>query len=63
MQSHILEPSTDIRYHFIRERILMSEIEAKYVSTKEMLADIFTKQLPRDLFQRFRSALGVGATQ
>jgi hypothetical protein len=27
---------------------------------KEMLADILTKQLPREAFEKYRSALGVG---
>ncbi len=50
----------DIRHHFIRERIQNSEIRLEYCSTKDMLADIFTKQLPREQFQRFRTELGVG---
>ncbi len=51
----------DIRHHFIRERIQNSEIRLEYCSTKDMLADIFTKQLPREQFERFRSELGVGS--
>ncbi len=51
----------DIRHHFIRERIQNKEIELEYCSTKDMLADIFTKQLPREAFEKFRTALGVGA--
>jgi hypothetical protein len=51
----------DIHHHFIRKRVaLNSEIDLQYVSTKEMLADILTKQLPCEAFERYRKALGVG---
>ena len=49
----------DIRHHFIRERVGMGEIDLRYISTKNMLADGFTKQLPREAFEKFRSHLGV----
>jgi len=37
----------------------MGEIDLQYISTKDMLADGFTKQLPREAFEKFRSRLGV----
>ena len=58
--AHSRAKHIDIRHHFIRERIATSEIDLRYCSTKDMLADIFTKQLPREAFERFRAALGVG---
>ena len=61
--SHSRAKHIDIRHHFIRERINRSEIELRYCSTVEMLANIFTKQLPRDAFERFRTVLGVGALE
>jgi hypothetical protein len=33
----------DVKFHFIREKILSEEIIVKYCPTAEMLADIFTK--------------------
>lgn len=59
--AHSRAKHIDIRHHFIRERIARSEIDLQFLSTKEMVADIFTKALPRDLFERFQDALGVGA--
>lgn len=59
--AHSRAKHIDIRHHFLRERIVTSEIDLRYCSTKDMLADIFTKQLPHDTFERFRSTLGVGA--
>jgi hypothetical protein len=35
----------DIRYYFLRDHQQMRDIEIAYVSTKEQLADIFTKPL------------------
>jgi hypothetical protein len=49
----------DIWHHFIQECIEHSGISLHYVSTKEMLANIFTKSLPHDAFIKFRKLLGV----
>ena len=51
----------NIRHHFIQERLQNSEIWLEYCLTKDMLADIFTKQLPCEAFEMFRLALGVVA--
>ena len=59
--SHSRAKHIDIRHHFIRERVANKEIDLCFCSTKDMLADIFTKALPREAFERFRAALGVGA--
>lgn len=58
--AHSRAKHIDIRHHFIRERVENKEIDLQYCSTKDMLADIFTKQLPREAFETFRSTLGVG---
>jgi hypothetical protein len=58
--THSYAKHIDICHHFIRERVANSEIDLQYVSTKEMLADILTKQLPCEAFERYRKALGVG---
>jgi len=44
--SHSCAKHIDIRHYFIWERIKQHEVELKYVSTKDMLADVFTKALP-----------------
>ena len=58
--THSRAKHIDIRHHFLRERVASSEVNLLYCSTKDMLADILTKQLPREAFERFRLALGVG---
>lgn len=47
----------DIQYHFIREKFESREIDISYISTDRQLADIMTKALPRDRFERFRNTL------
>ena len=49
----------DTRYHFIRERIAKMEVQAKFINSKEQVADIFTKALKNEDFQRLRKMLGV----
>jgi hypothetical protein len=49
-----------IHHHFICERIKSSEVDLKYCPTKDQLADIFTKQLLREAFERLRATIGVG---
>ena len=48
-----------IKYHFVRELVLDKEIRLEYVHTKEKIADIFTKPLPKDTFLYLRGTLGV----
>ncbi|KAL0319934.1 UNVERIFIED_CONTAM: Retrovirus-related Pol polyprotein from transposon TNT 1-94 [Sesamum radiatum] len=49
----------DIKYHALREATTRGEIELKYCSTEEQLADMFTKALPRDKFEELRTKIGV----
>jgi len=57
--SHSHTKHIDIHHHFIREYIKHWEIRLNYISTKDMLADVFTKALPYEAFKRFRNLLGV----
>lgn len=49
----------NIKYHFIREKVENKEIILKYIPTAKQQADGFTKQLPKLLFIRLRSAIGM----
>ena len=51
------------RYHFIRECIAKKEGDLKYVKCHDQVADIFTKPLRFEDFQRLRSNLGVKKKQ
>ena len=49
----------DIRYHFVRNTVENKLVELRYCSTGQMIADAFTKPLPRVKFEHFRSLIGV----
>jgi hypothetical protein len=48
-----------IKYHFLQEQIAEKNIRVEYVGTKEQVAYIFTKPLPRETFEYLRQRLGV----
>ena len=48
-----------IKYHYVRELVEDKEVKMEYVNTKEKIADIFTKALPKDVHEYLRGKLGV----
>lgn len=49
----------DVAYHMIREKYEQQLFCLEYISTKEMLADIFTKSLPSPTFKYLTTKLGI----
>ncbi|GJS41378.1 retrovirus-related pol polyprotein from transposon TNT 1-94 [Tanacetum coccineum] len=49
----------DVRYHFIKEQVENGIVELYFVRTKYQLADIFTKPLPREIFNFLIEKLGM----
>ena len=58
-QSHSKMKHIDIRYHFVREKVLDNTVELRYCPTNDMLADVLTKGLTFDKFARLRELTGV----
>ncbi|KAJ7514685.1 hypothetical protein O6H91_23G055300 [Diphasiastrum complanatum] len=61
-KSLVFHPRTkhiEIHYHFICERLLSSMRCGVHCNTNEQLADIFTKLLTKEKFDKFRSKLSI----
>ena len=56
---HVRTKHIEVHYHFIREKVLVKEIDLIHVSTKDQVADIFTKALGTNKLKKFRQMLGV----
>ena len=57
---HKLRPRTkhiNIVYHHFREAVREGRISIQQVRTEEQIADLFTKPLAKNLFQKFRKLL------
>eukprot|EP00253_Pinus_taeda_P019415 PITA_19415 len=48
-----------IKYHFLREQVLEQKVKLEYVPSKEQVADILTKPLPKETFEYLRQKVGV----
>ena len=48
-----------VNYHAIREAEKLKEVELKYYSSDEQLADIMTKAMGKYKFEKLRSRIGI----
>lgn len=58
-QFHGRSKHIDIKHHFIREKVQDGIIELKYCQTENMEADMFTKGLSKERFEKLRYMSGV----
>ena len=58
-QAHPRTKHIRLRYHFIRQYVQEGVIKPYYVSTHDNIADIFTKNLPKDRFLELRRIMGL----
>ena len=49
----------DVKYHYIKQLVEEGTIELKHISSKNQIADILTKGVPRHQFEKLRSELGL----
>ena len=45
--------------HFVREKVARGHVRVLHVSSRYQIVDIFTKGLPRILFDDFRDSLSI----
>jgi hypothetical protein len=56
---HARTKHIEVHYHFIREKVLVKEIDLIHVNTENQVANIFTKVLSTYKLRKFRKMLGV----
>ena len=48
----------DIKYHFVRDQAEKKTVTVRYCPISSMLADIFTKGIPKQQFKKMRKLIG-----
>jgi len=56
---HARTKHVEVDYHFVRDRVAKKEIQIRFISSQDQLADVFTKPLPTSSFTAFRFKLRV----
>ena len=56
---HARTKHIEIDYHFVRERVAQKLLQVRFISSKDQLADIFTKPLPSPMFEVCRRNLNL----
>ena len=56
---HARTKHTEIDYHFVRERVASKHLEIKFISSKDQVADGFTKALPVKQLDVFKHNLNL----
>lgn len=49
----------EVDFHFVRERVAQKRLQIKFISSKDQVADVFTKPLPTHPFVRCRCNLNL----
>jgi gluconate kinase len=49
----------EIDFHFVREKVAISQVHVLHVPTTSQFTDIFTKRLPSSVFNEFQSSLNI----
>jgi histone deacetylase 1/2 len=56
---HARTKHVEVDYHFVRDRVAKKEIQIRFISSQDQLADVFTKPLHTSSFIAFRFKLWV----
>jgi histone deacetylase 1/2 len=59
---HARTKHIEIDFHFVRERVAQKELQIRFISSKDQLADIFTKPLHLPLFEHRKRNLNLHGT-
>jgi hypothetical protein len=56
---HARTKHIEIDFHFVRERVASGDLNVRFISTSDQLADMFTKPATRQMLDRFKSNLNI----
>ena len=56
---HAQMKHVEVDYHFVREKVAQGKLRVQFISTRDQIADVFTKPLPSQRFLMLRSKLQV----
>jgi hypothetical protein len=56
---HVRTKHIEIDYHFVRERVAHNRLAIRFISTKDQIADGFTKALPVKSLDEFKRNLNL----
>jgi hypothetical protein len=56
---HARTKHIEVDFHFVRERVSKKLLQIRFISSKDQIADIFTKPLPLPAFQACRRNLNL----
>jgi histone deacetylase 1/2 len=56
---HARTKHIEVDFHFVRERVAQKLLQIRFISSKDQLADIFTKPLPLSLFEACKRNLNL----
>lgn len=54
---HLKVKHMAINYHFVQELVVVKRLEVKFVNSKDQLANILMKALPKSMFMYLKSKL------
>jgi hypothetical protein len=57
---HARTKHIEVDYHFVRERVVRKQLEIRFISTNDQVADGFTKALSLQKFTSFQHNLNLG---
>jgi hypothetical protein len=56
---HARTKHIEIDFHFVRERVATGELQVRFISSSDQVADVFTKPATRQMLDRFKSNLNL----
>ena len=60
---HARTKHIEIDFHFVREKVSAGALKVRFISSHDQLADIFTKALGREAFDRMKYGLNLVSTR